>query len=761
MRLKWPKKVYSVYIKMDIHDSENNLGEINNSSETLNNQITNSDANLAEMNPYADNSAGIHDEISHDNITVKIEDNIRPEMNGSNVDKTKINILKAIYYAAYQKQVKQKQIINQRRNDIMRSIAKQRYSTNRKSNVKRLISTNPNGKRIHGPVNASYINDKIDIEKHRRDMVRCKANYTPAKSNNIKTAHSYGNHIRDKTPVNDTSSVLPDQISHEPINANLVVSGMFPITPVPGNYYFGKETVQPIAEKPKEVNLAEIVTGILQDVLTGKITNIDNVIGKLRVDYEEKNMFTNIKKRNIILLNFEDDTMRPVLKIEDKYIDIIKNWYNDCDLILDIEETNVSIPENITLQDVSGVLFEDINYKYKDEYLYNYIPIVINKLISKRTIKELERKYFFKPNKETCIIVNKSQIKNFMDLKNMDDITCMKSNNKLKELGIEIPNNIEPNLLNNENKNIATCNNHMIPIPGSIQRIDPEILTKKYTLNNPHIQERDVDILIEPYNSQNGFDIMIRDKEGKDIPGCYNNKYDCLNIEFADNSQEYDISSEDDKKNKTECIYVLINDKFLQTLTIKNPDQSIAYILKNHPEFGFVKLFNFSTGNNDIINFIEREFNKATFNDSEEVNKKILVTSQYIDFANKQNDSNILASSEENQVKKFLNSKYTINDDVNNKMKASTLYDIIINSKAVKIENDKVAGFRTRLSKYLKDLGLQKKRYNDGFYYYGIVDKEQHFNECYEYKKLDIDYCYEIYRKREEELKTYHNTRLF
>jgi hypothetical protein len=82
-----------------------------------------------------------------------------------------------------------------------------------------------------------------------------------------------------------------------------------------------------------------------------------------------------------------------------------------------------------------------------------------------------------------------------------------------------------------------------------------------------------------------------------------------------------------------------------------------------------------------------------------------------------------MVSSEENLVKKYLNSKYTFDDDINHKMKASSLYDIIINSKVVKIDNDKLAGFRTRLSKYLKDIGLKKKRYNDGFYYYGIVEK--------------------------------------
>ena len=34
-----------------------------------------------------------------------------------------------------------------------------------------------------------------------------------------------------------------------------------------------------------------------------------------------------------------------------------------------------------------------------------------------------------------------------------------------------------------------------------------------------------------------------------------------------------------------------------------------------------------------------------------------------------------------------------------------------------------MAGFKNRLSNYLKELNLQKKRYSDGYYYYGIVKK--------------------------------------
>ena len=57
-------------------------------------------------------------------------------------------------------------------------------------------------------------------------------------------------------------------------------------------------------------------------------------------------------------------------------------------------------------------------------------------------------------------------------------------------------------------------------------------------------------------------------------------------------------------------------------------------------------------------------------------------------------------------------------------MKASVLYDIVTKSDMCKIDKSKISGFRNRLSNYLKEIGLQKKRYNDGYYYYGIVAKD-------------------------------------
>ena len=52
------------------------------------------------------------------------------------------------------------------------------------------------------------------------------------------------------------------------------------------------------------------------------------------------------------------------------------------------------------------------------------------------------------------------------------------------------------------------------------------------------------------------------------------------------------------------------------------------------------------------------------------------------------------------------------------------MYDTLIKEKLCVIDKTKLAGCKNRLSNYLKELNLQKKRYSDGYYYYGIVKKE-------------------------------------
>ena len=194
---------------------------------------------------------------------------------------------------------------------------------------------------------------------------------------------------------------------------------------------------------------------------------------------------------------------------------------------------------------------------------------------------------------------------------------------------------------------------------------------------------------------------------------------------FAYNSEIVEETFDSKNQNSgNSIILVLLNVKQLQTIVVENGNEDENYTIQNYPEFGFTRLFGLLTDNPQIVEFVRHEFNQMQFNDIDEVNKRLSVTSQYIDFSNKHTKASLDTLNEEKQVKTYILNSYTISDDINHKMKASVLYDIIINSMCVFINPSKLNGFKNRLSKYLKDIQLSKKRYNDGYYYYGIQLKQ-------------------------------------
>jgi hypothetical protein len=648
---------------MSVHDLQNNLGEIETPDKIIDidSQICNDNNN--EVIVLNNDNITIHEEELDNNIiTCEISDPLeRSQQNNNNV----LNNLRAIQISKIKSYQMNKNILK-RRNDIMRSI----NNYNRKS-------TN---------ISQQYI-------KTRFARIN---NSSPSSS----TADNRLKMLRAKTINERTTEGLPLYSSPEILKARNVIHNN-----VDSNKSVYK-VIEQFTEKPKEINLSEIITSVLQEVLLGKIKSIEDVIGKIRVSFEEKNVFTNANKKNIILLNFEDDTTIPVLEIEEKYMSVINKWYEDCNLILDIENTNLSIPEVITHQDISGVLFQEINYKFKDEFLNKYLPIIINNIISNRTIKEYERKYFTKSSNSHSDII---RVKNSFN-----------NSNELISLNIQIPDNIkcDSNMNDNKEKNSNLPKFAYFNNSNYISRIDPEILVKKHILsNNCEKQTIDTTLNINCYNA-------LFEKDSIEQINEYNHGYNSLSPNFSDNCEIIDnVTEHPSKSDDNKLIVVIFNNKFLQTISIENPNSNELYIIKNHPEFGFIKLFSILTNNKDIVQFINREFNKSQFNDIEEINKKLLVTSQYIDFSNKHITTNNITISEENQVKKYIDNTYKIDGDINNRMKASYLHDAIIKSKCVSIESSKISGFQTRLSRYLKELGLLKKRYNDGYYYYGIQYK--------------------------------------
>jgi hypothetical protein len=654
-------------------------------------------------------------ELGETNISIEFEDNIKENQTEKSENKGIHEKLKKIYI--FRNRL--------RTNNMMRSVMKSSVVSNKvkaRNAVKSMIcagkNSNPNRRALEHLLN-----------KKKLPAAPIKSTAT------IPTSHSYGNFIRSepKVTVNleqygqfNLSSWVGDNgcdVFGNKVFGGSLKNPSLDMRPNPMSDQYGHLYYKPLnvhKEKPQEVNLGEIMSDVLKSVVTGEIKTVDSIIAKLRICYEEKNVFANANKKHINILHFEDDTIKPVIEIDEKYIEIINNWYEFCDLILDIEKTNVSIPEIITVQDVSGILFNEFSFKHKDEFLNEYLPLVINSFISNKTIKDFEKKYFTKPVKiDKPFFIDSDKLKGFVNQSSIGEEKGIAAN--YSELGLKIPKNILDQTFN-ETKNKISGHQDFFT-----SALDPTAIDKiKFVDPFRKIDEMSntVQAEPEPYN-------IIPTLPEVDAPIFeYNSEFNILNPNFSENCVniiEKNIEQEIIKN--SDLIYVILHSKYLQTLCVLNPTAEEEYIINNHPEYGFIKLFKIKTDNQEIINVIEKGYNNHQFNTIEEINEHLEIISQYIDFANKHSKNDTCISAEERQVKAYITSFYEINNNIENKMKASALYDIILTSKSVLIDQSKLGGFKNRLSKYLKDLGLEKKRFNDGYYYYGIKVKNNGYAE--------------------------------
>lgn len=573
---------------------------------------------------------------------------------------------------------------------------------------------------------------------------------------------------------------------------------------------YSTNNYSPNSNKMRE-NLIKNISDVLQEVIDEKLGTIENIIGKLHLNCA-KNILTN-PDRNIMFLNFEDDTAKAVLQVDEKYLNIIKQWYDDSDLFIDFENTDVYIPHNIEISNLEKILFQDIYCKNKNEYLNNYIPLAVNNIISETRIKNFEKTFFIKNTKDskyTKLIATNDKILNgstpeldrifgtrarlpmsisskyidgFDGFGNLDECFGL-SSTPITKLAVGNPSSLAKS--NDNIYNRKPTQNSIISVMGITI---PESILNNSKLNkngpkNYSCSSDDYSALAETPIPKNIMDAL----ESNDFPlgnnytseilpnnhfgsvhnfECDQNHWENNDFSFSDSIQSNTIEGYNnynynyakvldntisDTQRCISSMFVLINNKYLQTLTITNPSPDVIFVINNHPEFGFIKLFDITTANKDISNFIEQQFNKTNFNTIEELNKKLQIAAQYIEFSNTHFNTTVEANDEESQIKAFLDYNYTINSDINNRIRATILYDLIVGSSFVCIESDKLPGFKLRLSKYLKRMGLQKKRYNDGFYYYGITKKELKqlsYDELLELRKKEVQ---PIYTKMHEQI---------
>ena len=465
-----------------------------------------------------------------------------------------------------------------------------------------------------------------------------------------------------------------------------------------------------------------------------KLDNINDLLNKFKSYKCDRN--------NILILHFEDDTVKSAISIDNKYLSIIDNWYKKCCLLLDIEKTPIFIPESFykkNLKEINKILGSEIPLYLKDEYIYNYIPSLISNIISDEYIKNFEIK------------INKRRVSN------NKSSNSESSNNELCEMGIKIPENILAVDIYHH-----VVNNKKIIDPINIKdlTIDTQSKEERQIGNNMMLSKTDSNKILMNSSSirtestferlkiaNTNVDVMVDQQLLSLGYGVYDSNFD--NYFHLDTDYDMKKNNEVFNNNSNTLLIGLFNKKFLKSMIIKNPDEDELYAIQNYNQYGFIKVFSILTNNKDVIDFIDRNFNILDFNNIDELNIRLISISEYIELSNKNTIiDNSSEFNEEKNIKNYFKKNYTINNDINNKMKASTLHDLIINHTFV-LDKNKLSGFKNRLSRYLKELGLEKKRYNDGFYYYGIkantdnttLDfQNSHINLYEERKRQDKDF---------------------
>lgn len=361
---------------------------------------------------------------------------------------------------------------------------------------------------------------------------------------------------------------------------------------------------------------------------------------------KDNNKFLN--NRNIILLNFEDDNVRPVIELTKDKMDVIKNMYDMCDIIVEIEPTNLTIPNAISRNEITPFLFNNFSIRETNKFVDEYFPLIISNLLVQSRLNSERFSNLYQSRQIQTTFTDSSETNQFT----------------LKKTGIIIPDDL--------------------------------LGIQKTVIANNDIKSK----------------LEVTE---------YNVDYNSLHPLFGTDNFELEQKMSGNSNQNVETA-VLVNIDVNKTIVIQNKTKELE-ICGSHPEFGFIKLFTVNTTNDEIIKYINNQFSNYCFIDSSDINKKLEQTAEYIKYTESLTVLDNSLIKEKNIVMNYFRSNFAINDNINNRMRAVELYDLIVHSNIIDLPKDRLSGFKNRLSQYLKELGLQKKRYNDGYYYYGIIDK--------------------------------------
>lgn len=117
----------------------------------------------------------------------------------------------------------------------------------------------------------------------------------------------------------------------------------------------------------------------------------------------------------------------------------------------------------------------------------------------------------------------------------------------------------------------------------------------------------------------------------------------------------------------------------------------------------------------NIDEAVKKHFDKVSYSSVEEIRSTCEAFKKLYGIGTKK-------ESEKDRVRTFIDTHFDISNDVDKRMKANDLYKELINHLCIPYEQS--SAFKKRVAGCLTEMGLQKKRFSDAYYYYGIRKKE-------------------------------------
>lgn len=210
---------------------------------------------------------------------------------------------------------------------------------------------------------------------------------------------------------------------------------------------------------------------------------------------------------------------------------------------------------------------------------------------------------------------------------------------------------------------------------------------------------------------------------------------------FTDNDTKYcyllnEIANEFDKGIKR-SYYVLYNTAY-EAVLICEKDTKIAQCVQEFKEFKLIREYDnlLETTFNKILEY----FTKNVYCTEDMLVKKLDAFENLYDVT-----QTCPLEKEKRLILYYINSNYHISNNVEKRIKVSALQDNVQKELRIKDSN-----LKYRFASILADIGLQKKRYSDGMYIYGIEPKsEMKVVNKEEIRHLSLN---SIVEKREKEI---------